>query len=123
MAYEIAMTHHEHFDGGGYPSGLRGDEIPICGRIVALADVYDALRSKRIYKQAFDHETARQTIVDLRRKQFDPDVIDAFLKREAEFVAIATQFDDQTPKSVPIAVPEPSFGGPFIVRSTTCVAG
>jgi putative two-component system response regulator len=99
MAHDIAMSHHEHFDGHGYPYGLRGEQIPLAGRIVALADVYDALRSKRVYKQAFSHESARQTIVDLRGKQFDPDVIDAFLKRENEFIAVAQEFDDQIPKS------------------------
>jgi putative two-component system response regulator len=97
MAQDIALSHHEHFNGKGYPYGLHGEQIPISGRIVALADVYDALRSKRVYKQAFDHQTARQTIVDARGKHFDPDVVDAFLKRESEFIAVAQQFNDQAP--------------------------
>jgi len=123
MAYDIAMTHHEHFDGHGYPNGLRGDTIPISGRIVALADVYDALRSKRIYKQAFDHETARKTIVDVRGKQFDPDVVDAFLKREAEFVAVAQQFNDQTPKSTNSPPIAPTFPAPLAGASVPLVTG
>jgi len=95
MALEIALTHHERFDGHGYPDGLRGEDIPLCGRIVALADVYDALRSKRVYKAALDHLTARDTILAERGKHFDPDIVRAFLNREQEFVAIANQFQDE----------------------------
>jgi putative two-component system response regulator len=94
MAQEIAMSHHEHYDGRGYPNGLQGEAIPLCGRIVALADVYDALTSKRIYKPAFSHDRAREIIVEARGKQFDPDVVDAFLKREQEFIAVGHQFHD-----------------------------
>jgi putative two-component system response regulator len=94
MAQDIAMTHHERFDGRGYPSGLAGGQIPLCGRIVALADVYDALRSKRVYKSDFTHETARSTIVQESGKQFDPDIVQAFLNREAEFVAVADRFQN-----------------------------
>jgi len=96
MALEIALTHHERFDGHGYPDGLRGEDIPLCGRIVALADVYDALRSKRVYKAALDHLTARDTILAERGKHFDPDIVRAFLNREQEFIAIANQFQDET---------------------------
>jgi putative two-component system response regulator len=92
MAQDIAMTHHERFDGSGYPNGLAGEQIPLCGRIVALADVYDALRSKRVYKSAFTHETARDTIVNESGKQFDPAVVQAFLNRESEFIAVANRF-------------------------------
>jgi putative two-component system response regulator len=94
MAEDIAMTHHERFDGRGYPKGLSGEQIPLCGRIVALADVYDALRSKRVYKSAFNHETARSTILEESGKQFDPDVVQAFLNREQEFITIANRFQD-----------------------------
>jgi putative two-component system response regulator len=94
MAQDIAMTHHERFDGSGYPYGLAGGEIPLCGRIVALADVYDAMRSKRVYKEAMNHETARDTIVAETGKHFDPDVMQAFLNREAEFIAVADQFEE-----------------------------
>ena len=99
MALEIALTHHERFDGHGYPDGLRGEDIPLCGRIVALADVYDALRSKRVYKAALDHVTARDTIVAERDKHFDPDVVRAFLNREREFIAIANEFQDEPPQA------------------------
>jgi putative two-component system response regulator len=88
MARDIALTHHERFDGLGYPYGLRGEQIPLCGRITALADVYDALTSKRVYKPAFDHEVTRQIILDGRGTQFDPDVVDAFLKREPELLEV-----------------------------------
>jgi putative two-component system response regulator len=107
MALEIALTHHERFDGHGYPDGLRGEDIPLCGRIVAVADVYDALRSKRVYKAALDHLTARDTILAERGKHFDPDIVRAFLNREQEFIAIANQFQDE-PKAVPV---ESSNGG------------
>jgi putative two-component system response regulator len=123
MAYDIAMTHHEHFDGRGYPNGLRGDAIPISGRIVALADVYDALRSKRIYKQAFDHQMARQTILDARGKQFDPDVVDAFLKREMEIIEIARQFNDHAPKAPSVPAPTTSLDGVLSVPAAQIMSG
>lgn len=88
MARDIAATHHEHWDGSGYPAGLKGEQIPLCGRIVALADVYDALTSRRVYKEAFDHETARDIIVLGRGTQFDPAVVDAFLANEPQFRAV-----------------------------------
>jgi putative two-component system response regulator len=86
IARDIAATHHERYDGTGYPAGLRGDAIPLCGRIVALADVYDALTSKRCYKEAFNHAQAKSIILEGSAKQFDPDVVDAFLLTEDEFV-------------------------------------
>jgi putative two-component system response regulator len=95
MAQDIAFTHHERFDGRGYPNGLAGEEIPLCGRIVAVADVYDALRSKRVYKGAFSHQTARDTIVQESGKQFDPEVVQAFLNREDEFITVADRFADE----------------------------
>jgi len=101
MAQDIALTHHERFDGKGYPDGLRGDDIPLCGRIVALADVYDALRSKRVYKDAFDHETARESILSASGHQFDPDIVQAFLNRESEFIAVANEFQDEPAASPP----------------------
>lgn len=97
MARDIALTHHERYDGTGYPQGLSGDDIPLCGRIVALADVYDALTSKRIYKDAFDHEAARRLISEQRGRQFDPDVVDAFLAREDEFLATSECYSDKLP--------------------------
>ncbi|HVU89235.1 MAG TPA: HD domain-containing phosphohydrolase [Pirellulales bacterium] len=105
MATEIALTHHERFDGTGYPHRLKGDQIPLCGRIVALADVYDALTSKRVYKPAFDHQKARAIILEGKGTQFDPDVVQAFINREQEFIAVARQFHDDGPTSATPAAP------------------
>ncbi|MDP1560920.1 MAG: response regulator [Pirellulaceae bacterium] len=88
MAHDIALCHHERYDGRGYPGRLAGEAIPLCGRIVALADVYDALTSKRVYKSAMSHEEARTIIVSERGEHFDPNVVDAFLQRENEFLRI-----------------------------------
>jgi putative two-component system response regulator len=94
MARDIALTHHERYDGTGYPAGLAGEAIPLCGRIVAVADVYDAMTSSRVYKEAVDHETARRLIIDEAGRQFDPDVVDAFVAQDEEFVAIAKCFSE-----------------------------
>ena len=88
MARDIALTHHERYDGGGYPKGLEGDAIPLEGRIMALADVYDALTSKRVYKEAHSHETARKTILEDAGAHFDPDVVEAFTGCEEAFLRI-----------------------------------
>ena len=95
VAREIALTHHERHDGNGYPYGLSGSQIPLCGRITALADVYDALTTKRVYKPAFDHSKARDIILEGRGTQFDPDVIEAFLRHEDEFVDICQRFEEE----------------------------
>ncbi|HEX6984209.1 MAG TPA: HD domain-containing phosphohydrolase, partial [Planctomycetaceae bacterium] len=111
MARDIALTHHERYDGKGYPAGLKGDRIPLCGRIVALADAYDALTSKRVYKPACTHEHARAVIVSERGRHFDPDVVDAFLRNEALFVAVQQAFAeaekpaDGPERSLPLATP------------------
>ena len=94
MACEIAATHHERWDGTGYPQRLKHEEIPLCGRIVALADVYDALCSKRAYKDAYSHDVARSIIRDGRGKHFDPEIVDVFLACEQEFLAIGRQFSE-----------------------------
>lgn len=94
MAYDIALTHHEKFDGSGYPRGLSGQDIPLCGRILALADVYDALTTKRTYKEAYCHEVARDIILEGRGSHFDPDVVDCFLEKEDEFIAILKRFSE-----------------------------
>jgi len=94
LAREIALTHHEHWDGKGYPNGLMGTEIPISGRLMAIADVYDALISKRVYKEAFSHEQAVELILSEKGTHFDPDIVDAFEKLEGEFKLIADQFKD-----------------------------
>jgi putative two-component system response regulator len=92
MAKNIAATHHERWDGNGYPLGLRGTAIPLCGRIVAVADVYDALTSKRVYKAAFSHEVAMSTIVQGSGEHFDPAVVQAFLALEPQFIAIQSKY-------------------------------
>ncbi|RMF41672.1 MAG: response regulator [Planctomycetota bacterium] len=94
LARDIAATHHEKFDGTGYPHGLRGTEIPLCGRIVALADVYDALTTKRVYKDAMPHQQARKIIVESRGTHFDPDIVDAFLRQEDAFQEVRRKLDD-----------------------------
>lgn len=90
-AGEIAFTHHEKWDGTGYPRGLKGEEIPLSGRLMALADVYDALTSKRVYKAAFSHETTLDIIRDGVGKHFDPDVAEAFFACADEFKRIAEE--------------------------------
>lgn len=94
-AREIALTHHERWDGKGYPQGLKEREIPITGRIMSIADVYDALRAKRVYKPAFSHEEAVKVIRDGRGTQFDPLLVDAFMTMEKNFEAIASKFKDK----------------------------
>lgn len=94
MARDIALSHHERFDGNGYPQGLAGEEIPLCARIVALADVYDALTSRRVYKDAFSHEVARSIIIENRGTDFDPDIVDAFLSKEDVFIAVMEHLNE-----------------------------
>ncbi|HEV3344012.1 MAG TPA: HD domain-containing phosphohydrolase, partial [Pirellulales bacterium] len=94
MARDIALSHHERYDGGGYPHGLAGDQIPLCGRIVAVADAYDAMTSKRVYREAFDHDKARLLIVKESGRQFDPDVVDAFVATESELLATRNRLAD-----------------------------
>ena len=96
MARDIALTHHEKHDGRGYPHGRAGTDIPLCGRIVALADVYDALTSKRVYKGAYNHAIARKIILDDIGRHFDPDVVEAFVACEDRFVAIRALNDPAT---------------------------
>ena len=89
------MTHHEKWDGSGYPNGLAGTEIPIEGRITAVADVFDALSSKRPYKDAFPVEKCFRIITEGRGSHFDPDVTDAFLARRDEIVATMHALSDE----------------------------
>jgi putative two-component system response regulator len=88
MAVDIARYHHERFDGSGYPSGLSGLDIPLAARIVALADVYDALTSVRVYKDAYEPEVARSMILEQEGRHFDPLVVDAFRARFGDFVDV-----------------------------------
>ncbi|MGB0866481.1 MAG: HD-GYP domain-containing protein, partial [Granulosicoccaceae bacterium] len=94
LAQEIALYHHEKWDGTGYPAMLSGEAIPLSARLMALADVYDALVSKRIYKAAMSHEQAKAIIVEGRGTHFDPRVVDAFLTVESGFVHIAKKYGD-----------------------------
>ncbi len=94
LAQEIAYTHQEKWDGTGYPRGLKGEEIPISGRLMAVADVYDALISKRVYKPPFSHEKAVKIILENKGKHFDPDIVDAFIELENTFRKIALKYDD-----------------------------
>lgn len=92
MGRDIAFYHHEKWDGSGYPFGLSGTDIPVSARITALADVYDALSSRRPYKEPFSHEKSRSIILEGRASHFDPDVVDAFLNREQRFIEIRESF-------------------------------
>lgn len=94
IAAEIAYSHHEKWDGSGYPQGLKGDQIPISGRLMALADVYDALISKRIYKPPFSHTKSVDIIRQGIGTQFDPEIVEAFLEINEEFKNIARMFAD-----------------------------
>lgn len=94
LAKEIVYGHHEKWDGSGYPQGLVGSAIPIAARLMAVADVYDALVSQRVYKKGMSHEQATQIIREGRGKHFDPDIVDAFLALSDVFQGIAARFAD-----------------------------
>jgi putative two-component system response regulator len=94
LAAEIAYSHHERFDGTGYPNGLKGEDIPLAGRIVAVADVFDALTNVRPYKQAWPLEAARAFLVENSGTHFDPACVDALLRRWPAVLAIRDQMHD-----------------------------
>lgn len=98
MAREIALTHHEHWDGSGYPHGLIGEQIPIAGRIVMLSDHYDALRSRRSYKKGFEHESTYRILLEgdgrTRPSHFDPKLLEIFAVAHREFEAVFEQYKD-----------------------------
>ncbi len=94
MGIEISEGHHEKWDGSGYPRGLVGEQIPLSARILALGDVYDALTSKRVYKEAFSHDKSREIILGGRGAHFDPQVVDTFLALEREFIDVRSRFTD-----------------------------
>jgi putative two-component system response regulator len=94
VAKEIAHWHHEKWDGTGYPDGLAGDAIPVSARLMAVADVFDALVTPRVYKVAMTTEQAREIMASGRGQHFDPDVADAFLSGFDAFVAIARRHLD-----------------------------
>jgi putative two-component system response regulator len=95
IARDIAWCHHERWDGSGYPRGLKGSEIPLSARIVTLADVYDALTTKRVYKDAFSHQAAREIIIESRCSHFDPQLVDAFLEIEDRFMVTKDRLADE----------------------------
>lgn|GEM_PF-6714683 len=94
MARDIALFHHEKWDGSGYPYGLKEDQIPLSARIVALTDVYDALRMKRHYKPSFSHEEAKKIIINSKGTHFDPDIVSAFTEIEKKFNDIYEKMND-----------------------------
>ncbi len=99
LAGLIAWTHHEKYDGTGYPRGLKGEDIPIEGRIVAVADVFDALTSERPYKQAWEVERAIHWLRDSGGQHFDPACVEAFLSRQRDFLEIRASFQDVAPSN------------------------
>ena len=92
LSREIAMYHHEKWDGSGYPHGLAGEEIPLAARIVAIADVYDALSVRRVYKDPYPHEICVEKIRRDAGRHFDPDIVDVFLAMQHQFAEIAARF-------------------------------
>jgi response regulator RpfG family c-di-GMP phosphodiesterase len=109
MARDIAHYHHERWDGKGYPCGLRGVDIPLAARIVALADVYDAARSKRVYKPAQSHAVVREIILSNRGKHFDPAIVDAFVQVESLFERVRRDEEEleQSPSAAAALAPTP----------------
>jgi putative two-component system response regulator len=97
VGHELALYHHERWDGTGYPFGLARAQIPLGARIVALADVYDALTSQRCYKRAFTHAEARASIVAEAGRHFDPDLVEAFVQRERDFIRIRAAITSDVP--------------------------
>ena len=98
LGRKIAYSHHEKWDGSGYPEGLGGKDIPLSARIVAVADVYDALTSKRPYKKAFSHEKAVSIISEGRGSHFDPELTDTFLEINREFNEIRLRLNPHEPE-------------------------
>jgi adenylate cyclase len=111
LAKEIVYSHHERWDGSGYPEGLRGEAIPVPGRMVALVDVYDALSSARVYKGALPHDEVVQAIVAARGTHFDPDMVDAFLRIQESWRRIAIDFADEQEEHARPPADRPTAGG------------
>jgi putative two-component system response regulator len=105
LAQEIAYTHQERWDGSGYPRRLAGETIPISGRLMAIADVYDALISRRVYKPPLPHGEAVRTILAGRASQFDPDMVDAFMVLQEDFRQIALEHADHDDERQALATP------------------
>jgi response regulator RpfG family c-di-GMP phosphodiesterase len=103
LGKEIDYTHHAKWDGSGYPRVLNREGIPLSARIIALADVYDALTTKRFYKEAYSHKESKQIIIDLKGTHFDPEVVDVFLALEDEFNSIRREkLEDETELMKPL---------------------
>jgi response regulator RpfG family c-di-GMP phosphodiesterase len=96
LGAEIALSHHEHWDGTGYPKGLAGKSIPVAGRITALADVFDALGSRSSYKEPWSDERVASTIMAERGKQFEPALVDLLIDNLSAFNALRHQFPDES---------------------------
>ncbi len=94
LAKDVVSTHHEWWDGTGYPRGLKGEEIPVAGRLVAVVDVYDALVSKRVYKERLPHDVAMRMILERRGTHFDPDIVDAVVRIQKEWRRISETLGD-----------------------------
>ena len=108
VAHQIALYHHERWDGTGYPFGMAQRRIPLPARVLAVADVYDALRSRRVYKDDYSHEEAVATIEAGAGTQFDPVIVESFSRNEAEFDSVVSEFSD-----APIAEGEADLSGAF----------
>ncbi len=104
LAARVAWTHHEHFDGGGYPCGLAGEQIPIEGRITAVGDVFDALTSDRIYRPAFTVDSAVDEMRSLRGTQFDPEILDVFLDSLDEVLEVKALYINRASFTQPLGL-------------------
>ena len=91
----MIISHHERWDGTGYPYGLQGDAIPLAGRVMALADVYDALITRRIYKEAYTRDKVQEIILAESGARFDPDIVAAFVVSSSDFYAVSCEFPDE----------------------------
>lgn len=123
MAHTIAMQHHEKVDGSGYPVGLEGEQIDLSARIVALADAYDAITSKRVYKNAFPHDEARKRILESSGSHFDPDVVEAFLDCEEQFTEVREQFIDPSSPTQETAAIDPEQPASMLSRIQHLLSG
>ncbi len=103
----VALTHHEHWDGGGYPRGLRGEEIPLSGRICSLADVFDAMTTARPYRPPFPPEVALAEMRQGRGRQFDPRLLDLFMEQSVEVLAVRERLvkEAEAAEAEPLGVP------------------
>ena len=105
IARTIAYTHHEKWDGSGYPRGLKGEAIPLFGRVMAIADIYDALISERLYKDAMPHEDAVDLIREICGKHLDPAIVEAFRMLQDDFRQVAALFGDGAGRDISFISP------------------